>query len=85
MKNIIKTITLSFALLTLLNGSIIISQYVVTNSGNYPKGIELWNVSGATIDFSSSNLDIRQGTNGKGQVQNKHLHLEHLLMVEYQL
>ena len=66
MKNIIKTIILSFALLTLLNGSIIISQYIETNSGNYPKGIELWNVSGATIDFSSSNLDIRQGTNGGG-------------------
>ena len=55
MKNIIKTITLSLALLTMLNGSIIISQYVETNSGNYPKGI-VWNVSGATIDFSSSNL-----------------------------
>ncbi len=45
-------------------GQIIISQYIETNSGTNPKGIELWNVSGSTIDFSSSNLDVKKGTNG---------------------
>jgi hypothetical protein len=66
MKKLIKIYLLIFGLLSFnsISGSIIISQYIETNSGNYPKGIELWNVSGATIDFSSSNLDIRQGTNG---------------------
>ena len=43
---------------------LIISQYVETSSGSAPKGIELWNVSGSTIDFSSANLDVNQYTNG---------------------
>ena len=46
------------------NASIIISQYIETNSGTTPKGIELWNVSGSTIDFSSTNLVIKKGVNG---------------------
>ena len=47
-----------------LQSSIIISQYIETNSGTTPKGIELWNVSGSTIDFSSTNLEIKKGNNG---------------------
>lgn len=50
-----------------LNGqsSIIISQYIETNSGSTPKGIEILNVSGTDIVFSpSNNLQIFQGTNG---------------------
>jgi hypothetical protein len=43
---------------------IIISQYIETNSGTTPKGIELWNVSGVSIDFSVYPLTILQGTNG---------------------
>ena len=43
---------------------IIISQYVDTDSGTEPKGIEIWNNSGTTIDFSTNNLVIEKGTNG---------------------
>ena len=43
---------------------VIISQYIETNSGSTPKGIEIFNISGASIDFSVSNLEIYQGTNG---------------------
>jgi hypothetical protein len=43
---------------------IVISQYIETNSGTAPKGIELWNTSGSTIDFSVTNLDIEKGGNG---------------------
>src|SRR5690606_14590747 len=42
----------------------IISQYTETNSGSTPKGIEVWNNTGATLDFSANNLIIQQGTNG---------------------
>ena len=47
-----------------LQGSLIISQYIETNSGTTPKGVELWNVSGSTIDFSSNYLVIKKGVNG---------------------
>lgn len=44
---------------------IIISQYIETNSGTTPKGIEIFNVSGADITFTpTNNLQIYQGTNG---------------------
>ena len=46
------------------NASIIISQYIETNSGTTPKGVELWNISGSTIDFSTTNLVIKKGNNG---------------------
>jgi hypothetical protein len=42
----------------------IISQYVETNSGSTPKGIEIWNNTGSTLNFSTNNLIIQQGTNG---------------------
>jgi len=47
-----------------IHANLIISQYIETNSGTTPKGVELWNVSGATIDFSTNNLVIKKGTNG---------------------
>ncbi|MBF8148518.1 lamin tail domain-containing protein [Winogradskyella sp. F6397] len=54
--------------ITLFIGSLgysqIISQYVETNSGTTPKGIEIWNNTGATLDFSSNSLVIEKGTNG---------------------
>jgi hypothetical protein len=42
----------------------IISQYVETNSGTTPKGIEIWNNTASTLDFATNNLVIQQGTNG---------------------
>ena len=42
----------------------VISQYVETNSGTTPKGIEIWNNTGGTLDFSTNNLVIEKGTNG---------------------
>jgi hypothetical protein len=42
----------------------IISQYVETNSGTTPKGVEIWNNTGGTLDFSVNNLMIQKGVNG---------------------
>lgn len=44
---------------------VIVSQYIETNSGTTPKGIEIFNVSGSDITFSAgNNLQVYQGTNG---------------------
>mgnify|MGYP003632531162 CR=1 FL=1 len=62
-----KRILLSFGLCLLMAGMSfgqIISQYVDTNSGSTPKGIEIWNNTGGTLDFSANNLMIQKGTNG---------------------
>lgn len=42
----------------------IISQYVETDSGTSPKGIEIWNNTASILDFSANNLVILKGTNG---------------------
>jgi len=42
----------------------IISQYIETDSGTSPKGIEIWNNTGTALDFSSNPLVIEKGTNG---------------------
>ncbi|WP_205030460.1 hypothetical protein, partial [Psychroflexus aestuariivivens] len=42
----------------------IISQYVETDSGTSPKGIEIWNNTDATLDFAANNLVVEKGTNG---------------------
>jgi len=42
----------------------IISQYVETDSGSDPKGIEIWNNTGETLNFATNNLVIEKGTNG---------------------
>ena len=56
-----------FALMTVfsfnMNGQII-SQYIETNSGTTPKGIEVWNNTASTLDFSANNLVVEKGTNG---------------------
>lgn len=56
------------ALTLLLWGNVgwgqIISQYVETNSGTFPKGVEIWNNTEATLDFATNNLDIQKGNNG---------------------
>lgn len=45
--------------------SVVISQYIETNSGTTPKGIEIFNVTGSDIVFSAvNNLQVFQGTNG---------------------
>jgi len=42
----------------------IISQYIETSSGTTPKGIEIWNNTGSTLNFAVNNLVIEKGTNG---------------------
>ncbi len=55
----------AFISTTNVNGELVISQYVDTDSGTTPKGIELWNSGGSAIVFSATNgLDVLQGTNG---------------------
>jgi hypothetical protein len=46
----------------------IISQYVETETGTTPKGIEIWNNTGTTLNFATNNLVIQQGTNGAAPV-----------------
>lgn len=46
----------------------IISQYVETETGATPKGIEIWNNTGTTLNFATNNLVIQQGTNGAAPV-----------------
>ena len=45
---------------------LVISQYTETESGTIPKGIEIWNVSGADITFDAADnlLDVKVGANG---------------------
>lgn len=42
----------------------VISQYVETNAGSAPNGIEIWNNSGNLLDFSTNNLVISIGHDG---------------------
>ena len=42
----------------------IISQYIETESGTRPKGIEIWNNTKDTLDFSVNPLSVLKGTNG---------------------
>ncbi len=65
-KNYLSLIVFLFALVSSYGQSdVIISQYIETNSGTTPKGIEIMNVSGADITFSiANNLQVLQGTNG---------------------
>ncbi len=60
-----KTIfTFLLSLICLGTQAQIISQYVETNSGSTPKGIEIWNNTAATLDFSTNSLVIEKGVNG---------------------
>jgi hypothetical protein len=63
-----KTITvgiISGALSISAQAALIISQYVDTDSGTTPKGVELWNTGTNTIDFSATTLTILKGLNGQ--------------------
>ena len=53
-----------FFLFSQISNGQIISQYVETNSGTTPKGIEIWNNTDSTLDFSTNTLDILKGANG---------------------
>jgi hypothetical protein len=64
MKHIL-TLFIALFVSTSIGWGQIISQYVETESGSVPKGIEIWNNTAATINFSAGNaLTIEQGTNG---------------------
>ncbi|RYM35086.1 lamin tail domain-containing protein [Brumimicrobium glaciale] len=47
-----------------VSGQVMISQYIDTDSGTTPKGIEVYNHSASTIDFSVQNLEVYLGSNG---------------------
>lgn len=66
MKQLINLLLIVFGFLNFSFGqSVFISQYIETNSGTTPKGIEIFNNSGADIVFSpANNLQVFQGTNG---------------------
>jgi len=65
MKKLYNILIFLFSFLNNSYGQVIISQYIETNSGNWPKGIEIFNVSTNDITFSSTNkIEIYQGTNG---------------------
>lgn len=56
---------ISFAYFFSVSYGQLISQYIETNSGSTPKGIEIWNNTGSNIVFSGANsLQVYQGTNG---------------------
>jgi 2',3'-cyclic-nucleotide 2'-phosphodiesterase (5'-nucleotidase family) len=58
------TLFLIYVLMSVSASAQIISQYVETDSGTSPKGIEIWNNTSSTLDFSVENLVIEKGTNG---------------------
>ena len=64
MKKTLIAIAATFMMATASHAQVLISQYVETESGTTPKGIEIWNNSGSDIDLSASNIQIYQGTNG---------------------
>ena len=45
----------------------IISQYVETAKGTTPKGIEIYNNTASTLDFSITPLTVFQQTNGAAE------------------
>ena len=53
-----------FAVAFSASADLIISEYIETEKGTTPKGLELWNTGGSAIDFSVSTLDILIGVNG---------------------
>ncbi|HDO26916.1 MAG TPA: DUF5017 domain-containing protein, partial [Bacteroidetes bacterium] len=64
MKKFMFLFLIAFLAISINGWGQIISQYVETSSGTSPKGIEIWNNTGSTLDFSTNNLIIKKGTNG---------------------
>ncbi|WP_127844333.1 T9SS type A sorting domain-containing protein [Psychroflexus aestuariivivens] len=64
--SLLKNLTLILGLLVMgySTQAQIISQYIETDSGTTPKGIEIWNNTTGVLDFSANNLVIEKGTNG---------------------
>lgn len=60
----LSSVTLCLSIGGPATASILISQYVETNSGTTPKGIEIWNPTASSIDFSVTNLTVKKGVNG---------------------
>ena len=48
--------------------TVVFSQYIETNVGSTPKGIEVWNPSTVAVDFAATPLTVFQGTNGAAPV-----------------
>ena len=71
MKKTILSIAAASAICTSAgHSSLIISQYVETNGGSTPKGIELLNTGATLIDFSITNLAVQTGVNGGAPATN---------------
>jgi len=66
MKSLIRLSLLAVFLATgnVAEGQVMISQYIETNSGSTPKGIEVYNHTSTPIDFSVQNLTIYKGASG---------------------
>ena len=64
MKKTLLTLATVVALSTGAQAQLLLSQYVETNTGSTPKGIELWNAGSTTIDFGVTGLTVLKGTNG---------------------
>ena len=62
-----KKILITLFFLPLFSLGQIISQYVETNKGSSPKGIEIYNNTGATLDFSATNLTVWLEQNGASE------------------
>ena len=61
---LVKLILPVFLFIFQISFSQIISQYVETNGGSAPKGIEIWNNTPFVMDFTQNHLTISKGTNG---------------------
>ncbi len=62
----VKTILLSLVVASSSDviSQVMLSQYIETDSGTSPKGVEVFNYSGSAIDFSIQPLEIYKGVNG---------------------
>lgn len=47
-----------------VQANLLFSQYIETDSGTTPKGIEIWNSGATDIDFSVKGLIVEKGVNG---------------------
>jgi len=63
MRNIF-TLAFAFFVFQWGHSQVMISQYIETNSGSVPKGIEIVNYGSVPIDFAVTPLEIFKGVNG---------------------
>ena len=62
-----KRLSLLLLIAPLFSFGQIISQYVETNKGSSPKGIEIYNNTAATLNFSTTNLTVWLEQNGASE------------------